>query len=123
MSGSDRPRPLNRFPAEWIDGLKKAYEKQDQWFVLTTGIPDANLRTKYNWTTSMKKGLINWRGANPELSKAALEGRIRFRKDRQADGRWKLEVMVKESPLRPSDIAREWLEQIAAGKPVPPPVD
>lgn len=122
MKGSNRPRPIGDFPAEWQQGLLDALATPDVWHPMARGIPESNLRTKQNWLIGLKAGLKQFPAGHPELTKAALEGRISFSTVRIAS--WAgFDVLIKACPKRPSDIAREYLDAIARGERPAAPLD
>jgi len=113
---STKARQLDRFPPEWQNALRRAQADPGNWHEFARGIPDAGLKNQQNNLDSLKAGLRQWHGLAPELSKAALERRIHFRKVISGNAHWGFDVMIDAVPKRPSEIAREYLAALARGE-------
>lgn len=120
---STAPRALDRFPPEQIAALRRALAEPGTWFQYQRGIPAANVKTQQNNLDALKAGLKLHTMQDPALTKAALERRMHFRKVKSGESHWGFDVMIAACPIRPSDIAREYLAALARGEKPTPPLD
>lgn len=105
-------RPLDRYPAEWVANLKSALDCQGKWIRITEDFPERSRITTHNKLHGMNKGLQKYLCGIPELRKASLEGRIRFKKQDCVTGTGMFfTVCVVPVGPRPSEIAAAALER------------